>query len=93
MGLDPRATTTKLHDLSTQLYTLVENLKDLEEQLNFHLQTSQKVKDAITSQTEPVGLADEIYMLEYLLSACRDAEQWILNYRDRANIRINLVRI
>jgi hypothetical protein len=90
MNGNPKDKTQKLHWLAQQLHVGVENLVDFEEQIKFLTDASEKIRLAIKPTLVP-GAASEADMLSYLLSKGRHSRRWISNYRDRANIRINLV--
>jgi hypothetical protein len=68
----------------------VENFTDLEELIKFLIGASEKVRLAI-DPTPAAGTTNEADMLSYLLSKVHYSKRWVSNYRDRANIRINLV--
>jgi hypothetical protein len=89
MNDNPKDKTQKLHWLAQQLHVGVENLIDFEEQMKFLTDTSEKIRLAIKF-TLVLGAPREADMLSYLLSKGRHSKRWMSNYRDRANIRINL---
>ena len=68
----------------------MENFTDLEELMKFLIGASEKVRLAI-DPTPAAGTTNEADMLSYLLSKVHYSKRWVSNYRDRANIRINLV--
>ena len=88
---NPKLKTQTLHRLSQQLHILTENLCDFEEQLIFLA----KASETFTKIAKPVdvsgGTPREIDMITYLRSKCQHSKRWISNYKDRAEIRINLV--
>ena len=87
---DPKAKTHYLHRLAQQLHIAVVNFTDLEELMKFLIGASEKIRPAI-NQTPAAGTTSEAEMLSYLLSKVQFSKRWVSNYRDRANIRINLV--
>ena len=91
--MSPKVNSIKLHGLAQKLHILLEDLSDLEERIMFLIKASGEIKKALTLHSKPIFIMEEIYMLEYLLSKCKHSKRWISNYRDRANIRINLVSI
>jgi hypothetical protein len=88
---DPKAKTENLHRLAQELHIGVENFVDFEEMMKFLLDASEKISHAITPNLTTVTTS-EAEMLSYLLSKVHSSKRWISNYRDRASIRINLVR-
>jgi hypothetical protein len=88
---DPKAKTENLHRLAQQLHIRVENFTDLEELMQFLLDASEKIRHAISPTLIP-GTTSEAEILSYFLSKAHSSKRWVSNYRDRANIRINLVR-
>jgi len=58
--------------------------------MKFLLDASEKIRHAITPNPT-AGTTSEVEMLSYLLSKAHSSKRWVSNYRDRANIRINLV--
>jgi hypothetical protein len=85
-----KAKTENLHRIAQQLHIAVENFTDLEELIKFLIGASEKVRLAI-DPTPLAGTTNEVDMLSYLLSKVHSSKRWVSNYRDRANIRINLV--
>jgi hypothetical protein len=69
----------------------VENLGDFEAQLLFLAKASETFNKIVDQAAVPRGTMREIDMISYLQSKCQHAKRWVSNYRDRANIRINLV--
>jgi len=88
---DPKAKTENLHRNAQEFHIAVENFADLEGIVNFLIGASEKIRLAI-DLTPPMGTTNEADMLFYLLSEVQYSKRWVSNYRDRANIRINLVR-
>ncbi|PMD47753.1 hypothetical protein L207DRAFT_523115 [Hyaloscypha variabilis F] len=86
---DPEAKSKILQRITQQLHIAVENFIDLEELTKFLIGASEKVKLAI-DPTPAAGTTNEADMLSYLLSKVHHSKRWVSNYRDRANIRINL---
>lgn len=80
---------TQQHRIAQQLHIAVENFIDLEELIKFLIGASEKVRLAI-DPTPAAGTTNEADMLSYLLSKVHYSKRWVSNYRDRANIRINL---
>jgi hypothetical protein len=80
-----------LHRLAKIFHILLEDFNDLEERVIFLIKAAETFTKAVALHGRSIGTTSEIYMLEYLLSFCKHSKRWISNYKDRTNIRINLV--
>lgn len=90
--MGPKKKAIELHGLAQRLHIILEDMQDLEERIVYLIKVSNTFSKASILLGQPITVANEIYMLEYLLSKCLQSKRWVANYRDRANIRINLVR-
>ena len=80
--MSPKVKAIKLHELAQRLHILLEDLHDLEERIVFFIKASDTFSKAPILPGQPITMANEIYMLEYLLSKCSQSKRWIANYRD-----------
>jgi hypothetical protein len=76
--------------LSTDLHSFVEYLYDLEELITFLIKASNKISTFIEDKEAKQQLQNTD-TLEQILSTTMKAGRWIKSFRDRINIRINLV--
>ncbi|MCJ1479399.1 hypothetical protein MMC13_008084 [Lambiella insularis] len=95
---DPRKATSNLHLLAQEWHVLLEHVTDLQERLGFLSTALQRFRSSAkglpASESLKVTVNDETSdKIHYLLSNCTISRRWVSNYRDRTNIRINLVRI
>ena len=56
----------------------------------FLAEASEAFRKIQTLPPAPAGLSSETSQIAYLISRCKHSKRWITNYKDRANIRINL---
>lgn len=88
---DAKRATKILHGLSQQLHVLLADVSSFDEQLKFVAEASEAFRRLQNLPPAPAGLSAEASQVAYLISKCRHSKRWIENYRDRTNIRINLV--
>ncbi|OCK81948.1 hypothetical protein K432DRAFT_380841 [Lepidopterella palustris CBS 459.81] len=88
------AATEALHLLSRDWHTLLQDLSDFSAQLQFLRNSYAKYLNAFenSSQNRDEGGSSNIdESFEVLDSRCNIYRRWVVNYRDRTNIRINLL--
>jgi hypothetical protein len=82
----PKDTTLDLHNLAQRWHILVENLTDLQQLVKFILDSQ---KRALEEHCE----TEDRMTLELLFVKADHLRRWVANYKDRTNIRINLVSL
>lgn len=70
---------------------LLADVSSFEQQLIFLAEASEAFRKTQGLLAAPAGLSSEANQIAYLRSKCSHTIRWISNYKDRANIRINLV--
>jgi hypothetical protein len=85
---NPKLTTLVLHRLSQQFHILLEDMNDLEDRIIL----AREANELFRQESKSSISATRANKLAYLLSKCRTTKRWVTNYKDRTNIRINLVR-
>lgn len=83
---NPKHTTLLLHRLSQHLHIRLEDMSDIEERILL----IQEANDLFGRESSSLCSVHQANHISYLLSRCRTSKRWISNYKDRANIRINL---
>jgi hypothetical protein len=83
--------------LSQNWHIIFEGLAGFEERIKFLLKAYSRYMDSINSYQNQGGdwsLNEEVLVddsIKYLASRCDIYKRWAINYKDRTNIRINLV--
>lgn len=69
----------------------MENLSNVDQSLEFIQSSLENLADSGCPITEQAIYTDA-QLLKYMRSECQHTRRWALNYRDRINIQINLVK-
>ncbi|KAL9122343.1 MAG: hypothetical protein Q9187_001096 [Circinaria calcarea] len=87
--------TERLHGLFRNFRTIVEDVEDLRERLDFLIEIARKHESVLSNSTssssiQTPALYPAIENLEFLSSRCRIWKRWIANYGERTQLMMNL---
>jgi hypothetical protein len=85
--------TWNLHHLAQDMHILAEYYADAESKLEFLIQAYSAYRDSswATGKTDPAVMKQDLSHLEAMKWRTNVSKRWIVDYKDRVNIRINHV--
>jgi len=86
---DHKTAIEELHRLSQLIHMLSEDFGDIQRRITFLLEASEAFQ-RMHSNTASNAMRHDHELLKALQRRCETSRSWLLNYRDRTNIRINL---